>query len=90
MFGSNEVTFSTLRFQPEEYETFFARREAGSEQATCFIAVSKADRSEYELCFADYGVVPLFWRTSDGYAEATSVSRNVSEAEFELPFPVSE
>jgi hypothetical protein len=68
-------------------------RKIAGEDAKCYTVRSPDIEGEAERCMSGDGV-PLFWReTTQGVEttmEATDFSRDVSDSDFEPPYPVSE
>ena len=69
-----------------------SQREIAGVDATCFtVSGSLIDLGEGEVCFSDGGILLLLSSESDGETftfEATSVSTDVTDADFEPPFDV--
>lgn len=76
-----------------------SERSIAGEKAYCFSWAGEVEgeRGELEICFSDDGIVLLFagrGTTTEGQEEftmeATEVSREVSDADFEPPYPVQD
>jgi len=69
------------------FDTAVLSRRVAGEEAQCFLMRDKKGGSESEVCYTEDGV-PVLWRFDQNVVEAVEVSREVSEADFEPPYPV--
>jgi hypothetical protein len=62
-----------------------SERKIAGEAATCYTLLDKDTNEANTTCFSDDGVV-----LANASFEATSVERNVSEEDFNLPYPITD
>jgi hypothetical protein len=87
--GGLEETLTNPQVEIVSTET----RNVAGEKVDCFVVRSPDSEGESEVCVSADGV-PLFTKATAGgeemTMEATNFSHDVSDSDFELPYPVSE